>query len=75
MPDKLTGEVMKDLMKSRGKAPAMEEEPAEMAEEGSYESDEVAAMQDFEDATTPEEKATALKAFLEICVPRIVGKG
>jgi len=47
-----------------------------MADEGegneeSYGSDEESAMQDFMDATDAAGKTAALKAFLEICVPKI----
>lgn len=81
MPGKVDSEVMKDLMKSRGKPPPMDEatgpdeEPPADDGEGSYEQDELAAMQDFDDASDAEGRLTAIKALLEICVPRIMGKG
>ena len=71
---KLSDEIMSDLRKKKSGG----EESLDVTEEDAsgeagddteaeYAGDEVAAMQDFEDATTPKEKASALRAFLEAC--------
>jgi hypothetical protein len=76
----LSDEILADLAKKKGggaggpppgKGPPMPD--AASAEEGddSYGSDEEAAMADFEDATTPAEKVSALKAFMAICYPQL----
>jgi hypothetical protein len=80
---KLTDEIMSDLRKRSGgggSSESTEDDEDGMDVEGAddeeeYASDEEKAMADFTDATTPAEKARALRAFLEICVPEIVGKG
>lgn len=69
MKSKLVEEVLSDLRKKR--APKDEPKDESGGDEGDEE-DEVNAMRDFEDSSTPEDKARALRAFLEVCVPRIV---
>lgn len=82
MASSLVNEIMGDLRKGKGggssKAGAPVEDDAEPVEEmetegEEYGSDEEKAMADFTDATTPAEKAAAMRAFLEICVPKIMG--
>lgn len=74
----LTDEIMGKLKgKKPGGSPDISAETGEPAddamEEESYGSDEEAAMQDFMDATDAAGKTSALKAFLEVCVPKIMG--
>lgn len=76
MASSLVNEIMGDLRKKgagSAKPPEEGEEPAEEMEGEEYGSDEEKAMADFTDATTPAEKAAAMRAFLEICVPKIMG--
>lgn len=81
---KLTDEIMGKLKAKKaggGALPEVEsdddaESPLDVSDEdasGGYGDDETAAMQDFMDATDAAGKASALKAFLEVCVPKIVG--
>ncbi|MCA1824416.1 MAG: hypothetical protein LC640_09185 [Frankia sp.] len=79
----LADEVLADL-KKRGSAssggPPPKGAPPAPADDagddgGEYASDEEAAMQDFEDATTPADKVAALKAFMSICYPQLGSQG
>lgn len=81
----LSDEILADLAAKKkgraGKPPAPPAKGPPMAADdtadddgGEYGSDEEAAMQDFEDATTPAEKVSALKAFMAICYPQLSSK-
>jgi len=79
---KLTDDIMSKLASKKGggePADTGDSEP-DMADQGEGDeygggSDEEKAMQDFEDASTPADKVSALKTFLEICYPQLASKG
>lgn len=78
----LTDEIMGKLKGKKAgggdSAPAVEPDADDMGDEESYGSDEEASAQDLVDAVKAGDAAgvsSALRAFLEICVPKIVGGG
>lgn len=70
--------VIDDAMKKKGMKPSLEIEIGkgappkdgmddESGDDLEVSDDELQAMKEFEDASTPEDKAMALKAFIKLC--------